>query len=266
MAFAVPGAGAHDYSPCRYGTSKLLFRGPGHDLSGDYVAVLGGTDAYGKYVRRPYPELVEGLSGVPVVNLGCVNAGPDAYLNDPGTLEVAGRAQVAVVQVMGATNLSNRLYAVHPRRNDRFLRASPALRALFPQVDFTEFHFIRHMLSALQTAAPDRFEVVAEELRTAWVARMTALLTHLPEVVLLWLGDRPPPAPGAPADLHHEPRLVDSAMIGAIRPKASVWVEVVDGTPASVPPGGLPLPTGMPGPETHRAAAQALADVVRRLI
>lgn len=266
MAYAFPGAGALDYLPCRYGTSKLTFRGPGHDLSGEYVAVLGGTETYGKYVPQPYPALIGAMAGIKALNLGCMNAGPDAYLNDPGVMDVAARAQVAVVQIMGAQNLSNRLYAVHPRRNDRFLRASPALRALYPQVDFTEFHFTRHMLCSLHAAAPDRFEIVADELRAAWIARMKTLLSHLPEVVLLWMADRPPPAPARPADLDHDPMLVDTAMLAAIRPFASVWVEVVGAGPAEgLVYNGLEVPK-VPGPETHHAAARALADVIARLL
>ena len=77
---------------------------------------------------------------------------------------------MTVVQVMGAQNLTNRFYTVHPRRNDRFLRAAPDLQALYPEVDFTEFHFTRHLLRTLRWSSADRFEVVAEELRAVWVA------------------------------------------------------------------------------------------------
>ncbi len=59
---------------------------------------------------------------------------------------------MTVIQVMGAHNMSNRFYAVHPRRNDRFLRASlGCCKTIYPEVDFTEFNFTRHMLTALAT-------------------------------------------------------------------------------------------------------------------
>jgi hypothetical protein len=60
----------------------------------------------------------------------------------------------------GAQNLSNRLYTVHPRRNDRFLRASGILRTIYRDVDFTEFHFTRHMLDHLRCLSEDRFDIV----------------------------------------------------------------------------------------------------------
>ena len=65
-----------------------------------------------------------------MVNLGCLNAGPDVYLNDPEILRIASKADVTVLQVVGAANLTNRFYTVHPRRNDRFLHASPWLQTV----------------------------------------------------------------------------------------------------------------------------------------
>ncbi len=268
MAFVFPGAEALDYSPCRYGASKLLFRGPGHDLSGDYIAVLGGTETYGKYVPEPYATLTERQTGMKVVNLGCANAGPDVYLNDPGAIEVAAGARAVVVQIVGAQNLTNRYYSVHPRRNDRFVHPGPLLRSMFPEVDFTEFHFTRHMLSALRKAAPDRFEVVTQELRGAWVRRMRDLLGRLPaDLVLLWMGDRPPPEPGRRADLEHDPMLVDAGMIAAIRPMAAVWVEVSGyGSAEGLVYGPMDIAPSVPGPATHLAAADALSAVLRDLV
>ena len=55
-----------------------------------------------------------------------------------------------MIQVSGAQNLSNRFHAVHPRRNDRFLRASTLLKTIYRDVDFTEFNFTRHLLTTLR--------------------------------------------------------------------------------------------------------------------
>ena len=105
MAFLAGSAGALDYFPCRYGGSRLTFRGPKRALSGDYIAVLGSSESYGPFVPAPFPALIEERLGVEVANLACLNAGPDAYLGDPGALEVVAGARVAVLQVMGALNL-----------------------------------------------------------------------------------------------------------------------------------------------------------------
>jgi hypothetical protein len=185
MAFAFPGDGSLDYFPCHYGKSKLMFRGPRQNIEVPYCAVLGGTETYGKFVPRPFVAMVEDISGHQMINLGCMNAGPDVYLNDPDILRIVSRAELAVVQVMGAQNLSNRFYAVHPRRNDRFLRASSWLKSLYRDVDFTEFHFTRHMVQTLQEVSADRFEVVVTELRENWVARMLDLLARIRSPALL---------------------------------------------------------------------------------
>ena len=72
---------------------------------------------------------------------------------------------------IGPVTAPNRFYAVHPRRNDRFLRPSAKIEALFPEIDFTEFSFNRHMLSALESVSADRFGQVR---RVAYrIARLT---------------------------------------------------------------------------------------------
>jgi hypothetical protein len=57
---------------------------------------------------------------VEAANLGLVNAGIDVFINEPMIQDFCAGAVVTVIQVLGAANMSNRFYAVHPRRNDRF--------------------------------------------------------------------------------------------------------------------------------------------------
>lgn len=274
MAIEQAGDSPLHYFPCRYDRSRLLFRGPRRDVCGDHVAFLGGTETYGKFLREPFPALVEAALGLPSVNLGCVQAGPDAYLNDPATLELTRRAAVTVVQVTGALNLSNRLYAVHPRRNDRFLRASPALQALYPEVDFTEFAFTRHLTRSLADVSPDRFGQVATELRTAWVARMITLLDRLSTpVVLLWLGLHRPPRDFA-ADPMADPPLIHAGMLATLRHRVAAYVEVVASDHAraegvrgmAFPPLEAQAAQGLPGPAVHAEVAAALTPVIRDLL
>jgi hypothetical protein len=265
--------GGLDYMPCRYGRSRLLFRGPRRDLSGRYVAVLGGITTYGRYVPRPFPALVEAGLGRTVVNLGCPNAGPDAWLGDPSVMEVVGRAAAVVVQVPGAADLTNRLYSVHPRRNDRFLRAAPLLQTIYRGVDFTDFSFTRHLLHALFEAGPERFGIVAEELRAAWMARMGALLERVPgRKVLLWMADAPP---GVRRDAPRgEPMLVDAAMLEAVGALADAVVVAVpsslaraQGTAGMVFPAvAEPAARGLPGPAVHGEVAAALLPVLRGMM
>lgn len=274
MAYETPGVGTLDYYPCRYGASKLVFRGPKRKLEGQFCAVLGGNETYGRFIERPYPALLEEATGIRMVNFGCMNAGVDVYLNDPGVIDLCANARVTVVQVMGAHNMTNRFYAVHPRRNDRFLRASTLLKTIYRDVDFTEFNFTRHMLRALQELSPERFEVVAEELKAAWVARMQLLLKRIPgKTLLLWTGAHAPGAGAAPPRLDREPILVDRDMIAAVAPYATEHVEVIS-TPAARETGtqGMVLSAldkgaamELPGPAVHAEVARALEPTLRRL-
>ena len=98
MAFVYPGAGAPEDAACRYGASRLIFRGPQRDVRGQYCVVLGGTETYGRYVQRPYPDMLEQAMGLPVVNLGLPNAGLDAFVQDADVMQLAAGARAVVVQ------------------------------------------------------------------------------------------------------------------------------------------------------------------------
>lgn len=272
MSYAGAGESPLDYLPCRYGKSRLMFRGPRRDLGAPYVAVFGGTETYGKFIPEPYPALVESQTGLRMVNLGCVNAGPDVYLNDPVVMDIAAKARATVIQLPGAHNLTNRFYAVHPRRNDRFLRAAPLLQTIFREVDFTEFHFTRHMLQTLYAVSPDKFAVLADELRSAWVARLRTLLARLPtRTVLLWMADHAPQPANAAVNLAQEPFLINAAMIDALRPACAAVVQVVTSPQARAQgvagmafgPLDAPAAQGLPGPALHAEVAAALAPVLQ---
>lgn len=276
MAYAFPGEGALDYYPCRYGNSRLLFRGPHRSLDRPYIAFLGGTETYGKYVPDPFPDLVEEEFGFGSVNLAQVNAGIDVYLNEPDVLDIARRAEAVVVQVLGAQNLSNRFYSVHPRRNDRFLGATPALKSLFREVDFTEFNFTRHMIQGLMMVSPPRFEVVAEELRSAWVSRMQDLLSHLPadRTLLLWVGRKRPPAEAQRVQLGPDPLFVTADMIAKLKSRAAAYAETVVAEAARMEglsgmvfgPMEAPAAGGLPGPLAHRDMAGTVIAGLKRFL
>ncbi|MDP3341698.1 DUF6473 family protein [Frigidibacter sp.] len=274
MSFENPGAGALDYGPCRYGKSKLLFRGPRRKLEGSYIAALGGSETYGKFVPHPWPDQLEQQLGLPVVNFGYPNAGPDVFINEHALIDAAGRARATVIQLTSAQNLSNRFYAVHPRRNDRFLRASALMKTLFREVDFAEFHFTGHMLTALKAVSPDKFDLVEQELKAAWVARMKLLLDRIEgKTVLLWLTDHRTDG-SAPDPLGPAPHLVDEDMVATIRPFATDLVRV-DPAPAARDAGteGMvfapldePVARLMAGPSVHAQVAADLRPALERLI
>lgn len=227
MTYENMGDTSLDYLPCRYGSSRLLFRGPKRDLSAPYMAFLGGTETYGKFVGSPFAARIENTLGVTCVNFGCPNAGVDVFLNDPFIPDAARRALVTVIQISGAQNLSNRMYSVHPRRNDRFVAPSKMLQTLYRDVDFAEFNFNKHLLNHLHDQCPNRFEMVLHDLQEAWTARMKTLLERLPgKKVLLWVAGH---SPDAPENVwrDNDPLFVTREMLNDVSEHALHTVEVI---------------------------------------
>ncbi len=273
MTYNVTGLSGLNYELCAYGGSRLRFRGPQRDLSKPYVAYLGTTETFGKFVARPFPSILSEHLPAQPVNLGMINGGLDAYLNDPAALEVAKKADLRVVQIIGALNLTNHYFKVHPRRNDRFLCAHETLTRLFPEVDFTEFHFTKAMLAALKAQSDERYHMVCDELQKMWLARMTVLLTLLGErTVLLWFANQPPPKDAIidPSD----PMLIDADMVERMRQKTSAFVQSIP-DPYSLKTDQDDLLQTMTsraaakqlmGPNAHVQTAQALQETCMHLL
>jgi hypothetical protein len=275
MTYATPGPGALDYLPCRYGSSRLMFRGPRRKLDEPFVACLGGTETYGKFIPSPYPDLLERSIGRTCANFGQVNAGIDAFSNDPFVMETVQSADITVIQILGAQNITNRFYTVHPRRNDRLIRASDMLRTIYRDVDFADFHFTKHLLSHLRLVSPSRFEVVRSELQQAWVARMRALLSRTGgKSVLLWFA--PMEAPEAADEgegLGLDPLFVTRDMLEKVALSADALVECVPSPEARATgtagkcftPLEEPAAAEVLGPLAHEEAAQALRRTIERI-
>lgn len=264
------------YAPCRYGLSRIMFRGPRRALEGNYAAFVGSTETYGKFIEHPYPMLVENEVGKPCVNFGVVNAGVDVFANDPTVLAACHDASVTVIQIMGAHNLSNRFYKVHPRRNDRFLAPSTVMKALFPDIDFADFSFTRHLLGAIYTRSPERFEILRAELQAAWSARMRSLIDQIgSRVVLLWMSQTPltdDKWSDRPNALRADPLFVTRSMVEELRPQV---LDVVEAQPSaealSFGTKGMVFPLlhreaagELLGVAAHEEAAQRLAPVLRK--
>ncbi len=277
MGFGRQTSESIDYQWFSYLRSRVSFRGPAPDFDRPYIAFLGSSESFGKFVPDPFPRLLGHMLGTGCANFSALNAGVDMVLRDPSILLGCLNARVTVLAVSGAHNLSNRHYRVHPRRNDRFVGESSLLRGLYPEVDFTQIHFTRHLLATL-AGDGTRFSDVVRELRAAWLARMRTLLESIDgPVVLLWMADHAPPRPGEDARASlgaGDPLFIDRAMVDALGPLTEDLVEVV-ATPEVLQAGrrGMVLGPGdaaaaarMPGPAFHAQVAEALAPVLARFV
>lgn len=251
MTYVRHGAPALNYSACHYPGLEMAFRGPKRSLSEPYVTFLGGTAFYGRYVTQAIPDRVEAAIGLGCVNLGLMNGGVDA-MGAKGMLSLANGGAATVIEVVGAQNLSNQFYRVHPRRNDRMVTPTRLFRQVFPELDLCEVHFTRHLLAVMKREAPSRYDTVVEELRSAWVEHMARLLEGLQgPSILLWVV--PAPVAGGEPGLDQDPLLVDRASVQAVSRLVDRVVEVRE-TPSITAQGRF----GMQVPETDTLIAEAV--------
>lgn len=265
------------YSPCRYGLSRIQFRGPRRSLDDPYYAFIGGTEIFGKFNPCPLPDLVEKAVRMPCVNFGCVNGGVDAFVNDPTIMAACNNAAGTVVQVMGANFMSNRFYSVHPRRNDRFLRPSTVMQAIYNDVDFSEFTFTRAMLAKLLDTSSERFDIVVQELREAWSARMKNMLDQIgPKAVLLWFsrdGMSDDAWDARPNPIQSDPLFITATMIDGLRPQVAAVIEanpseeaMAKGTKGMVfPQLQAKAAARMLGPACHVEASKKVTETLLRI-
>ena len=267
MTYQQPGVEAPADPCCTYGRSRLQFRGPSRYLGEPYLACLGGTETFGRFVELPFPALLEQRLGRTCVNLGSICCGLEAMSQDPTLAGLANEAEFCVIQVPGAQTLSNPYYRVHPRRNDRFLAPTENLRRLYPEIDFTEFHFTRHLLGRLHAQDNTRFEAVLRDLRNLWSERLRHWLAGLRvPVILLWLRYEAESGAGGADSLGAEPLLVNADMIARVGAACAAVVEVpVMASAASHELEDMlfgvlqqPLAEHLIGPATHRVISDRI--------
>jgi hypothetical protein len=224
-------------------------------------------------VPYPFPSLISDQCGCQAANFGYPNAGPDLFLNQPELIDLANKSVLTIVQIMGAQNVTNRFYKVHPRRNDRFVAPSEVLRTFYPDVDFTDMTFTGHLLKVLEQTSIDRHAMIVAELKSAWIARMRRLIRALSgPVLLLWI--TPSRTASSHADEWSGPTLIDGEMINQITTQKTGVLKV------AIPSSDLNASTdGLVFPEmervgalrvlpvaAHRAVAGALRPVVENAI
>jgi len=268
-------AGGLDYAPCRYGTSRVQFRGPQKRLRGDYVAFLGSTETFGLFIETPYPDLIEQASSISCVNLGSQKAGIDSFLSAPCLVDICSMAKATVIEVMGAQNMSNRFFTVDPRRNNKFLRASKRLKEIYDTVDFSTIGTTDHLLSVLARTAPEKLYLVREEMQNAWVARMRSLIAAIEgPVILLWAAAHAPFCAKSGGTVCREPLFIDRAMLTAAMEGAEHLVEVVVGRDEVAAglkqmrfgPSDGQAAVEMLGPVAHGRIRDALMPVLTELV
>ena len=229
MSFSFPSVSGRSWTGWQPEGSRLQLRAAPEQLDPRMWAALGGSLTLAKDMGEPWPQSLARRRGGSVLNMGLAQGGPETLLAEPALIGLARQARLRVIEIPDAINLSNPLYRVHWRRNDRFLDAAPALRRLYPEVDFTDHAFTRHMLLRLQQLGPSRFAQVTEVLRRVWVLRMRQLIDAVGGGMLLWVAGREvlprDLMQGRPID-DDAPALVDAEMLAMLASRCGDPVNV----------------------------------------
>ncbi|MEM9319768.1 MAG: DUF6473 family protein [Pseudomonadota bacterium] len=262
---------ALDYQSTSYTGSMAEFRGPPADLMQRQIVCIGGSETFGRFVPRPFAQTLGTAIDRPVANMGAMHAGLELILNDAAINSAMANADQIVLQITGAHLMTNRFYRVHPRRNDRFLRASSALSTVYRSTDFTDFHFVRHMLSVLAEESQDRFVIVLRELQDAWVARMRSLIQRVDVPVhLLWLALAPPAEDKVDLVNGTDPLFITQDMLNEVaQVAATLTISTASDTENAVPTDGMVFTPreaaaakAVPGPAQHDRAADMLSEAI----
>ena len=108
-------------------------------------------------------------------NLGAQHSGAVLYTEDDAIHEIIENAQVVFMKAPSVVNQSNPFYRVCPRRNDRFVTALGPLYDLFPEADFVECHFAKHLITKLITIDAALADIVFCTLQDEWLRDLTIM-------------------------------------------------------------------------------------------
>ncbi len=252
----------------RIGGARLPIRPLPKALQRDYVVFLGSDDTYGCHLSYPFTDLIEDATGIQTVNLGCVGARIDAFQQNEGILEMCRGARLVFIEALGAEAMSNRLYRVDVRNNQRLIRVTKYLKALYEGVDFSGIETVGELLTMLAQLSEEKLYFVRLELHMAWVARMKRLIKQIGvPVILLWLADHDPFYAATGGTIFRDPLFVDRTMLEALRQEVVDIIEITASKdevfsacadteePTSMPIGSL-------GPGYHERVAAELSPVI----
>ncbi len=234
------------------------------------MVCTGGDETYGRFVERPYAAILEERLDRRCLNLGSLFCGVEALCRDEGLFKLLNGAELCILQAPDVLRQSNHYYQVHPRRNDRVLTPTSDLIDLYPEVDFTDVHFVCHLMRLLKRHQDARFEVVVEELRRNWVRQISDLLQRLDTPVILLALKVLENKDGG--DLVERSGVaISQQMVEAVRPFSAECVELptyVSGQSDALEDmlfGTLqqPMAEHMIGPAAHRSIADALLGPIQ---
>jgi len=266
--------------------TDLLVRGPRTpDLDGEYFVAIGAAQTFGRFVDKPFCQVVSERIGCPALNLGFSGAGPTFFLERKELLDLINRARFAVVQVMSGRSVSNSRFIV--QENQGVLRKREVNQSSPNPARFAEDAYIEFLKGASMEDAVD----LREEARMRYVSEMNRLLRRIkvPKILLYWSGRQANYSEGLNSIESYwgeYPHFVNEAVLSLLREGADKYVEAVskEGLPQLICDRATNEPLELwsserfptvtlrhhnhyyPSPEMHGVAAAAIEDSARELL
>lgn len=210
-----------DYAMWQLGDQKL--RGPQPDRDRPFFATIGAAQVFGRFVPKPFPDLIADEIGMGALNLGMSGAGPSFFLQREEMIAAANRAQFVIVQLMSGRSVNNSRAVLANNQGVMWLRSHPDASGYFAE------DIYRHLLETLTPA--DLAELRAEN-RENYVTEMQELLARIerPKILLYW-SKRPVDYAEGLDDLARYwgdfPHFVNREVVETLIPFADHYAEVV---------------------------------------
>jgi hypothetical protein len=104
-----------DYGEFTIKDSPFIFRGRKDyqdfesfiKYNNSYGVAIGSASTFGRFVKRPYPEILEEKLGFPILNLGVIAGRPETYLSEPALIKVISNAKFVIKEVMSPIGYSS---------------------------------------------------------------------------------------------------------------------------------------------------------------
>ena len=278
-----------DYKLWRLWTPNTGFamRGPKpiNLSSGEFYTAIGAADTFGRFVERPYPELLGEALGISALNMGFAGVGP-IFFNYPRNkilLNLINRSKFVTISIMSGRSQPNSLFQVDSHSQVRYrLKSGEIVPA---DLAYQQL---------LDTSDEATIAAIVAETREQYLEQFIQLLDNITvPKILLWFSRRVPDYTESYDSvlslLGGFPHLINRTMIDKLQPHCDEYVECVSavglpqqllnartGRPASVvrprvyvgdrvhmKPSLLSANSYYPSPEMHETATKELIPVCK---
>lgn len=243
--------------------------------SGNYFTALGAAQTMGRFVEKPYCEILSEQFGLWGMNLGRGAAGAGNFAGD-GVVSTINRGKFCIVQVMSGRSTKNVFFNPRTGRNVFGIeKAQPGVSGFTEQV-------LSHVLKQND---PEFLDLFLQQVRAAWVKENERLAARITvPTVFLWFADREPAyqatlSKGIRGISESFPQMIDDTALEAAS-QAFDYTAICtsqrgrphrilkDGKPVMIQIGTKILDHNhyYPSPEMHEDAAAAIAPAIEKIL